>query len=851
MRKEIYNWIVQETPLLDQHRKELTEIRGFSPETIAKTKIRSTGQHFIEITERIKNHFTEKELIAARILIEKGTEVRMNPMLLEERLLIPYMDQAGDVYHLRPHKLGFEGINIEIYQEANLAGEPSEIILTEGELKAAAGMQYGIPTIAIPGIASFSDQHFGKLAETLNRLMDKTKKKRIIIMFDNEVKNDPAFTKRFKDEPMKRYDTQFYAVYMAKRLEKENFEVRIGHLPDSWRQDGKIDIDGALAQKKTYGEMLKVMENAKSGYEYLGELDHEAQRILKIKLARKYFHSRVSKQFGHYEAVRTGKGGAETMAPISNFILNVVATYRTAEGVIRDVRLVNELGENSGIFSIKGEEMQDAAAFNSFCYNHGNFMWWGTKDDLREVWKDEFIKDDGRHIYEPDHVGWVESERVWLFQNVAITDDGKEYHPDKNGIFWINSKGIKPVALQIGYGRNGIPEGLPSLYLHEFDVKEFMDRLADTIGREQMLVVMGLVSAMPFMEEIHDLHGCFPFLFFDGKRGSGKSSIAEWVASLAGMPNAGRMASDTTSVAVQRYLAYYSCLPFFIDEYRNEKKVKDKDGLFRNIYNRQGAGKGIKANFGIREAKIRGTLIFAGEDVPTDNAFSARCMEVFVSENQREGRANHYNWMMANQEKFSRHFYNVLKAKPALQGRFQTELQQNVDHLRSMKDLNPRVAVNYSIVVTALDVVLGIKDRAFAEWILVQARRVKKESDKTHALAEFLEGLVYLKQTKEIDEHFYDYTMADKKIWLWFDGAMNKYMEHFTRINRELTFSKEAIRKYLKDDKSFLAAGKNHRFGAEGAKIGSQNKAMVFSAETAPAALRSLVDIDETGEDDE
>ena len=44
---------------------------------------------------------------------------------------------------------------IELYCRYLLKDKPSEIVLTEGEFKAAALLQWGIPALAMPGISAF------------------------------------------------------------------------------------------------------------------------------------------------------------------------------------------------------------------------------------------------------------------------------------------------------------------------------------------------------------------------------------------------------------------------------------------------------------------------------------------------------------------------------------------------------------------------------------------------------------------------------------------------------------------------------------------------------------------------
>src|SRR5207244_8045436 len=122
-------------------------------------------------------------------------------------------------------------------------------ILTEGEFKAGALFQCGIPVLAIPGISFVRNPVFRAELIAIIRRFAITD---LVIVFDNEVKDDPAFTSRYKPDPSDRYDTQMWAEYIAIDLGREHFgphkgNVRIGVLPDNLREDGKVDFDSALS----------------------------------------------------------------------------------------------------------------------------------------------------------------------------------------------------------------------------------------------------------------------------------------------------------------------------------------------------------------------------------------------------------------------------------------------------------------------------------------------------------------------------------------------------------------------------------------------------------------------------
>jgi len=287
--KEIYAELIDRLTLLPAHAEELRTKRGFTDETIQKNKFRSAGPLVHDIDNALRMKFAEKDLISSGVHIIGEREIRLNPMLLDDRIIIPYLDK-GNAYHIRfslpgyrrdegvPKMLGFSGVGVEFYHR-DFLGANYDLVITEGEFKAVASNQLGIPCISIPGISSFSDKHYPKLVDDLKA----TGKRKLYILFDNEVKDDPQF-KSYKENPQDRYWTQFYACHMADKLERSGFEVLVAWLPDAWRENGKIDIDGALAQGRTSLDLLRVLQDAKPRLDFIASLPDEAGRVVHKKV---------------------------------------------------------------------------------------------------------------------------------------------------------------------------------------------------------------------------------------------------------------------------------------------------------------------------------------------------------------------------------------------------------------------------------------------------------------------------------------------------------------------------------------------------------------------------------------
>lgn len=815
----IYSYILGKAVLSDAHRAELKQKRGFTDETIEACKFFSGGKYLLDIEPELVARFGKDELLEAGVCLDSGKGLTLSPLLVEERVIIPYLANNGDCSLLRPHKLGLAKVPIQVYQEKNLALlqtlNTKSIILTEGEFKAAAGCQMGFPTIAVPGISSFSDTHLPRLVALLNRYGVRN----IWVVFDNEVKDEPRYAARYKENPADRFDTQYYAYFMAYTLEKEGFNTRVAWLPDGWRVEGKIDIDGALAQGRTREDLLTVVNSGKTWREFVEDQPKEVQAIFKRKNAKKYFRSHIRKEFGRYVAVRK-KGKFEVEEIISNFTLKIIATHETPEGMIRSVQLTNEFGDTATFGYISPEDM-GCESFKTFCFAKGNFIWTGHAEDLLNIWKSEFLEDDGRHIIEPNHIGWIEDHNMWLFGNVAWRE-GKELRPDRNGVFWTEKKGFKPVPLSEDHS-------VPYVAFKAPAKEVILENLGDTIGLEEAKLALGWVFSVAYLEDVFQRYSCFPFLFLTGKKGSGKSHVADWLMSFYGFEQAGKQAGDSTTVGLQRCLEYTSSLPVFIDEYKNTQKITLKNGFFRNCYNRQSSSKGIKSNFGVRNAKIRGTLLFAGEETPEDAALLSRCIPILITLKRRS--VDHYEWFQSKKAEFSFHLMDVIRNKDS--ERFAKIMHQAKEYFGTL-GMDDRMAINYSVAAAGYSVAFDDGDVAFVKWMGAEVARVKRDQDAESTVDMFFADLLTLKLTGRIGHKYWE--VSDGKVYLYFHGLYNIWSEDYRKRKGEAGFKASSIRDYLKEEPGFLDSRVSKRMGHGVASC------VVFSLEDCRDELRNLIE---------
>jgi len=822
----IYARVCALLPLSDEHRKQLKEKRGFNNATIDALKFRSLGPHAANLKDTLPKEFSKEELLESGVFtkVKNTGEAILDEQLLKDNILIPYVGAQNETYHIRPHKLGFEKMPIQIYSTLFLADKPEHIVLTEGEYKAAALYQWGIPAIAIPGISSFGKKHFDRLADELKKF----KVDHVTVIFDNEVKDNPSF-KNYKPKTSDRYDTQFWAYLMAYKLKQAGFKADVSNLPDSWRKDGKIDFDGALAAGKTKDEILTVIRKAVDPGEFLDGQPEEAKKVVRRKISTHFARSKVRREWNKYIAKRAQANGERYEETISNFVINIKASFVTPEGIVRFVQFVNEYGETSATFPLDPGDMTGTEGFQKFCFAKGNYVFEGKSTDLKDIWKLEFGRETGELIYMPDKIGRIEKD-LWLFGNVAIKDD-KTYFPDNDGIFWIEGKGYKPQSLQLNTQGQSSENAIPSLSMAVVDIKDIAEKLKQTVGGYEAYVAIGWIIAGIFSEDIFKEYRCVPILYPHGKRGSGKTAFMRLIMSLQGIDTEGIGLAETSQNYITRALAYYSSLGVWFDEYRNETKITAKDGFLRSAYNRQFSGKGTTSAFQAKGFSVNAAIIISGEELPKDNGLFSRLVPIQVSEYKRD--RTWFEWLNRNCEKFSGFTYQLItnykKYLPLILEAIEGLKKDLVD-----KGISDRTAINWAICGACFDVVVK-EDDGFMDWIETTCQEIRRTGEQEHILNQFWNDVSYLVVKKELDERYIKYN--NDALYLWLRGIYEVWTVHYRKKTGKEPFDEMSIQKYLRDEPYFLKS--RFPFGFSD----NRKKAWVLNMKQAPEIVKELAEI--------
>ncbi|HHY27198.1 MAG TPA: DNA primase [Desulfitobacterium dehalogenans] len=789
-QKHPYERLIELASLTPADRESLKKKRGFTDEMIEEFKFRSGGDYLRGIVEKLQGEYSGDRLLELGILRNVNGTLLPEKQLLEERILIPYLDEEGQVYHLRPHKLGFSNIPAQPYSRYLLRHHPKKIVLTEGEFKAAALTAWEIAGIGGPGTSSFGDKNLDRLVF----LLQEFDVKEVCVIYDSEEKGDPSLP-NFKEQLNKRYDTQYWSYIMAYKLHQAGFKTTVGWLPAEWRVDGKIDFDGALAQGRTAAEIRKVIKEAKPYKEFLASMDEDGQRVVKRKIAKHFSKKNVKREFNKYSITVPGTNGQEYDKEISNFVINIKSNFFTQDSVIRNVQMVNTYGEVSDVFPIESSAMAAADAFKKFVLSKGNYIFKGNGTDLTNIWEYEFLNNDGELIYMPEQIGWIDAHKVWLFGNMAIKE-GKIYRPDNDGIIWVEGKGFKPQSFSVSSDSRTVGENaIPHLCEKEINICDVAERMKHSVGGYEAYIAIGWVIATIFSRDIFSKYKCMPILFPHGKRESGKTTFMRWIMGFFGIETEGiSVGKTTTANFIARALSYWSSLGVWFDEYRNESGVIEKDGLFRSAYNRQVSGKGTATAFQSKGFSVHSVISISGEELPKDNGLFTRCIPLQISSYKRQ--REFYEWINRSSEYFSYLTFSLIRDYDMYKDRIMVNIADLKRTLVS-RGITDRTAENWAICAAAFDSVVT-EDAGFIKWVEQSCQEIKRTGEEDHMLNQFWQDTNTMISSHEVGlKHM---KVEDNKLYVWLQGVYSEWSVYYRKRTGREPFDLQSIMKYLREE---------------------------------------------------
>jgi hypothetical protein len=675
--------------LAEGDRSSLKTKRGFTTDMIESGEYRSCSDKAKDCMWELRDRWPHEKLVELG-LFKKTKAGKLHPcealqgMQWNEETeeseykpvpLIPYFDFEGKVFFVRPHKGGFKGHGANPYLPKSTialmaASDTKTLVIAESEFKAeAAASGFGVPAVGSPGISTFGKDHLPRLVALIKDLGAK----RVVICFDDEVKDDPL-NKNYKPDTLVQWDTQYWAVRMAKCLWRDlnrgrrgaEVKTAIACMPEDWRVAGKVDIDGALAQGKKPEEFVALIEKALHPQKYLGLLPKAAQAIVRHNLAKKLgkesLEGLIEKDGGYIFVKEAGldRNGdpTETKVQLTDWTIEMVERRKAEAGMARSVVLIREKNGKKGrsaVTSIAPKDYASQSSFRAWVGNVdgnglGDFAFNGTAQvHLNALVGRMYETADPRTIYEPFGVGRIEPG-LYLFGNCLVRDGRIFVPPTGQDVIWDGLKGYRPETEKQGAPRSHLPELCLDTKV-KIDIGEFATKLEKAYATKGVLLMLGWALACPFHK---DLGGSFPIANIGGQTHSGKSMLRSLLQAFFGFSpdvlGAGTTPAMTASAAsLKRFVHWHHGIMAVLDEYRRDdpRQIKRLDDILRNYYDGTTGGRATKGQKN-RYDQANAGLMLVGQDVPEDQACFTRLLPVRLRKYPRDADprgADAFKWL--------------------------------------------------------------------------------------------------------------------------------------------------------------------------------------------------------------
>ena len=552
----------------------------------------------------------------------------------------------------------------------------------------------------------------------------------------------------------------------------------------------------------------------------------------------------VIERNGAYYKLKYDREHNLSLDKITDFILELRNVYILKDQRLREIVAIREDGKRSQPILISSQDKVSTRNFKPFIANAIDGSFSGGDLDLIYIWKLVYAKGNEREVHLPTTVGHVPDHGGWLFRNCFISHAGAVVGPDDDGIMWYAGpkSGLKPWSIQGGLDQRALRE-VPALMAHfspedRSDMtRDFLNYLAQNLGDMGMALCMVAWSmACAYSDLIFDKFGLFPFLFFYGRHGRGKTNIIRWLLDLYGMRDLGycTLPQLKSGVGVARKAAYYASLPMAIDEIRADKTAVEFYGTFRSWYNRTSRPMGAKDEGAVRVQEVRSTFIFGGQDTFTDTALRSRCVNLNIPVKGRD-LVDSYRWMEANRRGFSAIGYNwILESSNVDQNvlieGIQTMHKRFLDYNMEARAAEVWGIVGFFAEILALKYTEGFD---IEDYVVHMSLKESEEAVNDDIILQFFnifEGLMVGERPIITGDHV---KCEEGKLYIWF-------AESFRLVNRnrggvEETFSKGAVLSAIREEPYFLGESREP-IGIDGVR----RRAIVLDIEKAPDVIRSI-----------
>ena len=350
--------------------------------------------------------------------------------------------------------------------------------------------------------------------------------------------------------------------------------------------------------------------------------------------------------FIHGQKIWMSRKGGETddgsqsyfFKDVSNFSIRIIQHMQDEKKPMRLVEIHNVHGRKI-TFDTSTDDFVSEAAFRKMIEGKGNFSWMGKGTDFeRLMLKLKEDMGDGRMVH---ILGW-QPEGFWCFNNKVVQQDGSTITPDSYGQFQVDKTSYYIPSGNELYATNEFKFGPQKLVKYSEPKAKLEDyyKMMKGVHREYAYTAILFGIATVFSDVIYQQLQSFPMLFLYGPAGTGKDQLIHATQSMFGHPQPALELTGAANTAkgTMRDLAQFRNLPGHWSEFRNGKGLED---MLKGIWDRKGYKRGtIDHAFANEVLPVLCTLIFTGNDYPTNDALIDRFIGLELTVNQFDAEAD-------------------------------------------------------------------------------------------------------------------------------------------------------------------------------------------------------------------
>lgn len=327
---------------------------------------------------------------------------------------------------------------------------------------------------------------------------------------------------------------------------------------------------------------------------------------------------------------------------VSNFTIEILQHMNDEKFPMKLIRMKNILNQEI-IFDTESSNLNTPQKFDDMCTSHGNFNFDGDRKQLLKL--RTYLFDNMGTGKKIEVLGWQPSAKFWVWNNLAMLENGTELPIDSHGIIVIdNTHYYIPSANSI-YADNTYKFEAQKRFRHipnDTSFTLFLTQVKKVHRDHTVSAILFSISCL-FRDIIVQKLNRFPILFLYGPGGTGKDELAEIVQGFTGIPQTainleGELSTGKASI---RELAQFRNGISQLSEYKRGNK--QHDGMLKQVYDLRGYKRGnIESHIGTDSIPVDSGVILTGNDFPDAEALIQRLIwnemtkNVFTQEELKE-----------------------------------------------------------------------------------------------------------------------------------------------------------------------------------------------------------------------